>query len=106
MLFLLVFILLIIWNIRELSLSKTNELIECGYSNYISLNKTLNNYINFYILVLIFLIFDLELILLYLIFVNISYLNYITFIIILYTIYIIIIGIIYEIDKYNILYNI
>lgn len=97
---------LLIWNLRELSLSNNQELVECGYNVYITENKIeIKHYINFYILVLIFLIFDLELIMLYLLFSNIFYLNYVLLFIVLYMILIIILGIIYEIKEYNLIYN-
>lgn len=104
---LLVFIIgLLIWNLRELNLTSSQELVECGYNVYITDKKIeIKHYINFYILVLIFLIFDLELIILYLLFSNIIILNYILLIIILYMLLIIILGIIYEIKEYNLIFN-
>lgn len=103
---LILIIIFIIWNLRELSLNSNQELIECGYNHYIT-DKTfkIENYINFYILVLIFLIFDLELIILYLLFTNIFYINYYILLITIYMLIIIVLGIIYEIYKYNLIYN-
>ncbi|MGH3288124.1 MAG: NADH-quinone oxidoreductase subunit A [Streptosporangiaceae bacterium] len=75
---------------------------ECGFQEFDEIRK--KYYLKFYLVAIIFLIFDLETFLLYPITIYITYLSNISYYIFLYYLYILCIGLILEINKYIVIY--